>query len=421
MRFLCLFFMVTAAAFSQPAWSPLPNIPISGTFNRYDDVFFLDENLGWAANGSDATIYKTVDGGENWILQFSEADLGSPNYYFRNVEFLNENIGFVGTLNGEFFKTSNGGTSWELVTNIPTNPVAICGLDCVGANTIYGCGAYFWPAFIIKSSDSGATWTFKDMSAYADALVEVLFVDENIGFASGQKDGVGGIILKTEDGGETWSNIYNTNINGEYVWKLQILSDNPNIIFASVESIAPMNGKLLKSIDFGVSWISKEVPDSNIQAVGFVSASHGFMGGHHTGFLETFNAGTTWTPTAVGSNLNRIFFIGNIAYAAGSTIYKFSDNLAVPDFPEHPRKALQAIISPNPVKDKLNISVEFLQSDHIRFELFDSDGRMLSELYNAEISGGGLKRFSFDFKFPTGSYILNMHTNTGRQSIKFVH
>lgn len=413
--------MVTAAAFSQPAWSPLPNIPISGTFNRYDDVFFLDENLGWAANGSDATIYKTVDGGENWILQFSEADLGSPNYYFRNVEFLNENIGFVGTLNGEFFKTSNGGTSWELVTNIPTNPVAICGLDCVGTSTIYGCGAYFWPAFIIKSSDSGATWTFKDMSAYADALVEVLFVDENIGFASGQKDGVGGIILKTEDGGETWSNIYNTNINGEYVWKLQILSDNPNIIFASVESIAPMNGKLLKSIDFGASWISKEVPDSNIQAVGFVSASHGFMGGHHTGFLETFDAGTTWTPTAVGSNLNRIFFIGNIAYAAGFTIYKFSDNLAVPDFPEHPRKALQAIISPNPVKEKLNISVEFLQSDHIRFELFDSDGRMLSELYNVEISGGGLKRFSFDFKFPNGSYILNMHTNTGRQSIKFVH
>ena len=421
MKLLPILFLVMSSAFAQSTWSPLPNIPVSGTFNRYDDVFFLNENLGWAANGADASIYKTVDGGENWTLQLSEADLGSPNYYFRNVEFLNEDIGFVGTLNGEFFKTLDGGNSWNMVTNFPTNPLAICGLDCVGDSTIYGCGAYFWPAYIIKSIDSGSTWTYTDMSAHADALVEILFIDENIGFASGQKDGIGGVILKTEDGGQTWTNIYSTNINGEYVWKLQVLAENPNIIFGSVESVAPLNGKLLKSTDFGSSWISKEVPDSNIQAVGFVSPTHGFMGGHATGFLETFDSGNTWITTEVGSNLNRIFFIGNSAYASGSTIYKYSGNLAVPNFSEHPRKALEAKISPNPVKDKLNVSVNFLQADHIRFELFDSHGKLISELHNAAILCGGVKQFSFDFKFPRGTYILNLHTNTGRQSIKFVH
>src|SRR6476620_5187855 len=271
--------------FSQPAWHVLPNIPSS--VSRYDDVFFLTPDLGWAADGAGAAVYKTTDGGATWNFQsyFDGA-------YLRNIEFVDQNIGFLGNLSSQFYKTSNGGASWQLVTNIPGPIEAICGLDAVG-NTIYGCGAYFSPAYIIKSTDAGSTWQFIDMAAYADSLVEVLFVDENTGFASGGS-GTGGIILKTVNGGLTWTEIYNTGIPGEYVWKLQRLFSNPNVMFGSVESISPLNGKLIKSVDGGTNWVSKEVPDTDIQAVGFISETHGWMGGHHTGFLETFNSGDTW-------------------------------------------------------------------------------------------------------------------------------
>lgn len=418
---VCLSLLFSIHVSAQLHWYPLTSVPANTDAQRFDDVFFLDGNLGWALGGGHAVVYKTIDGGVTWNSQLSEAALGA-NYYFRNVEFLTPQIGFVGTLiNNKFFKTTDGGTTWNLVTNIPTAPKAICGLDAVGTSTIYGCGAYFGPAFIIKSTDSGATWQYINMSAYATGLVEILFLDENTGYASG-KNGTGAVVLKTTDGGVTWNQIYNSGIAGEYVWKMQILQGNSNILFGAVESVAPNPGKLIKSIDAGVSWISKNAPETDIQAVGFVTENHGWMGGHNTGFYETFDSGDTWTNLNVGSNLNRIFIVNNdLAYASGTAIYKFNDqNLGTGDFQEAGRIPLIAKVQPNPVTDKLNISIDFTDVDNLVIELYNQLGKRIKELKVDTIDKTGRKTYSFDFPYPSGVYFINLHTNTGRQSIKVI-
>lgn len=416
--YIALFFSISL--FAQPQWNALTSILSNGGGQRFDDVFFINENVGWAANGYYAAVYKTIDGGVTWTLQMSNATMGT-NYYFRNIEFLDENIGFLGTLNGVLFKTINGGTTWTAVTNFPTNPAAICGLDTVGTSTVYGCGAYFGPASIIKSTDSGATWQYIDMSAYAIGLVELLFLDENHGYVSGK--GVnGGIILETTDGGTSWTEIYNSNLAGEYVWKLEVLGSNTNVIFGSVESVAPNNGKLIRSLDAGQNWTSKEFPDTDVQAVGFLTENHGWMGGQNTGFHETTDGGNTWIDISVGSNLNRIFILNdNLAYASGTTIYKFSDqSLSNTDFTEQNRIPLKAKVIPNPVNDKLNVSVEFKGNDHIVLELYDNLGRLLKVLKKDDIDSAMTKNYTFDFSYPSGIYFVNIHTNTGRQSIKVI-
>ena len=418
MKKLFFFLLISAVASAQLTWSPMPNIAANLNGQRFDDVFFLNENLGWAANGYYAAVYKTVDGGTTWTQQLNNTILGS-NHYFRNIEFLDENIGFLGTLNGKFYKTIDGGTTWNLVTISP-NPAAICGLDCVGISTIYGCGAYFSPAYIIKSSDSGMTWQYINMSAYANALVEVLFMDENTGYASGNSAS-GAVILKTTDGGTTWSTIYTGTIAGEYVWKLQVLASNTNVIFGAIEAVAPNPGKLLKSSDGGLNWVSKDAPEPEIQAVGFVDENHGWMGGHATGFYETFDSGDTWTNTTVGSNLNRIFFINNtLAYACGTTIYKMTNNLNVNQFQEQARIPLRVRVAPNPIKDKLNLEIDFRGTDHLMLGLYSSTGQFIKELKIDKIESATTKRYTFDFPFASGIYFLNLHTNTGRQSIKIV-
>lgn len=402
----------------QYTWAPLPNVAVNTNGQRFDDVFFLNANVGWAANGYYAAVYKTIDGGDNWTLQTNNTVLGS-NHYFRNIEFLDENIGFLGTLNGKFYRTTNGGTSWDLVTINP-NPQAICGLDCVGPSTVYGCGAYFFPAYIIKSTDSGQTWEYIDMSAYADALVEVLFLDENTGFAAGN-NATGAVVLKTVDGGQTWSTLYNGTISGEYVWKLQVLTGNPNIIFGAVEAAAPNNGTLIKSVDGGQTWVVKNAPEPEIQAVGFVDENTGWMGGHATGFYQTTDGGDTWVNTTVGSNLNRIFIMSpTLAYACGTTIYKMTPSMAVPQFTEQPRKPLQVTIAPMPITNKLQIEITFLGVDHLNLGLYDQQGKRITTLLIDEINGAGKKEYSFDFPYADGVYYLNLHTNTGRQSVKIV-
>lgn len=417
--FVNLFLCLNAA--SQATWQPLTNITSNTNNQRFDDVFFINESVGWAVNGYYAAVYKTIDGGKTWTKQLDEAILGG-DYYFRNIEFLDENIGFLGTLNGEFFKTTNGGSNWTQITNISPNPTAICGLHTVGSSTIYGCGAYFTPAHIIKSVDSGNTWQFIDMSAYANALVEIYFLTETIGFVSGRNNN-GATILKTTDGGTSWTEIFNSNVTGEYVWKIQILENNPDAIFGSIEAVSPNLGKLIKSLDGGITWTSYNAPETAIQAVGFINEDHGWIGGHNTGFYETLNGGQTWTNLNIGKNLNRIFIINStLAFAGGTSVYKFSEEtLGFNSFNERNRTPLKFELKNNPIESFLEFSIEFDSDDNILIELYDINAQFIKQLTRDIIPNKTLKNYSFSVEnLPSGTYLINLHNNTGRESIKFL-
>lgn len=395
---------------AQGTWEQL-SIPESPS--RYDDVFFLNENLGWAADGWGSAVYKTTDGGLNWTQStYSDGE------YLRNIEFLNENIGFLGALSTNFYKSIDGGETWSTI-NIP-GVQAICGLDAVGESTIYGCGAYFEPAYVIKSTDSGENWEFIDMSQYASALVEVLFVDEKIGFVSGGNN-QGGNILKTTDGGQTWTEIYNSGIPGELVWKMQRLFSNTDVMFGAVESFDPLPGKLIKSTDGGQNWVSRDVPDPFIQGVGFITENHGWMGGHNSGFLETFDAGETWNNTGFGGSLNRFqIFDENLAFCSGNSIYKYTDDLSVTDIPLAEPKNLDIVIQQNPVIDKLNLSIDYTRNDHMLITLFDETGKKINQLSRETISSKGKRNYSFDFPYKSGVYYLLFHNDVGYQSKKII-
>ena len=151
-----------------------------------------------------------------------------------------------------------------------------------------------------------------------------------------------------------------------------------------------------------------------------MNENHGWMGGHTTGFYETFNGGASWTNTGVGSNLNRIFFIGNTAYTSGRTIYKMSSILSNSDFIEQNRIDLKVRVSPNPVAEKLNIEIDFLAEDHILIDLYDNNGKLVKKLVKDDINSVGIKKYTFDFPFPSGTYYIDFHNNTGRQSSKII-
>jgi len=327
MKKLVVILLLVSNLLSSQTWQPLPGIVNNINNQRFDDVFFLNENLGWAANGYYSGVYKTTDGGANWTLQTTGAMLGGT-HYFRNIEFLDENIGFLGTLNQKFYKTTDGGT--------------------------------------------------------------------------------------------TWTQLLSTGTNGDYIWKLQILNSNNNVIFGASEAVTPNPGRLVKSIDGGVTWTFTNAPESVVQAVGFLDENHGWMGGHTTGFYETFDAGITWTNTGVGSNLNRIFFVGSTAYASGTTVYKMSNILSNTDFIEQDRINLNVKVSPNPITDQLIIEIDFLAEDHILIDLYDSNGKLVKKLIKDDINAVGIKKYTFDFPYPTGTYFIDFHTNTGRQSSKII-
>lgn len=420
MKFIKLLVLLLSMSTFAQTWQHAPNIVSNTSGVRFDDVFFLNDNLGWAANGFSAAVYKTTDGGLTWTEQLNNTILGS-SHYFRNIEFLNENIGFLGTLDGKFYKTINGGDNWSEVIISP-NPPAICGLSAVGTSTIYGCGAYFEPAHIIKSTNSGLTWDYINMSAYATALVEIKFLDELNGFAAGS-NAIGAVVLKTTDGGLTWSTIYNATIPGEYIWKLQILDGDTDVMFGALFTSAPNDGKLIKTLDGGDNWSTFDAPEAGIEAVGFISETKGWMGGHNTGFFETNDGGASWTDLGIGSNLNRIFIINSsLAYAAGTTIYKYTTETLSTNTSAIEYKAdLDIRLTRNPVNNLLEFTVNFKADDNLLISLYDANGKFIKQLTRDLIRNTTTKTYSFPVdNLSSGAYILDFHNNTGRTSKKFV-
>ena len=356
-------------------WTIL-NVPTSG---RYDDIFFINENQGWAADG-EGQIIATTDGGQTWLPQFV------TNKYLRSIEFLNDRVGFCGSLDSSLYKTINGGSTWvDIAPSITPKPPGICGLSAPSQQVVYGCGAWFSPAYVIKSMNGGTTWTNIDMSAYASALVDIHFVDDLHGFVSGRAANVneGGIILYTADGGQTWEIKHKTMVPNDYVWKLQ--SPDGLHFFASVEGYPNANNvRMVKSTDAGGVWETVLVSNtySYVQMVGFLNANHGWIGGNNAVY-ETFDGGASWTPTFIGSTYNRFFKVNEYtAYLTGTRIYKYIDgDASTPEL--EPHDDLHSLeCTPNPVSDELTVTLTLADDSRCKLDLIGLDGRIIRTIFD---------------------------------------
>jgi photosystem II stability/assembly factor-like uncharacterized protein len=326
------------------------NAPVASS--RTDDIWFIDPLTGWAVN-SDGAIVKTSDGGRDWVTQHT-----APGVYLRCVGFANPDRGWVGTLTPaqRLLQTTDGGANWAKVTGLPAlAPVAVCGLSVVSASVVYASGTNR-PTDVprmMKTADGGATWTAWDMSAHANVLIDTFFTDPLHGWVVGGKaaeptpttrDKLKPVVLETSDGGVTWVNrLAGQEAQfpfGEWGWKIQFLDSQHG--FVSLENFSA--GAILKTADGGQSWSRHGINDpqgnANLEGIGFVDTRHGWVGGWGTadftgGFSsETTDGGATWKDAnQIGLFINRFRFFGNpvhTGYASGDSVYKYSSEPVQP-------------------------------------------------------------------------------------------
>ncbi len=325
------------------------NAPVASS--RTDDIWFIDAQRGWAVN-SNGQILHTEDGFATWEQQFHD-----PQVYFRCVGFASESRGWVGTLTAgkRLFETIDGGANWTGVSGLPAlAPSAICGLSVVDQSVVYASGTNFpnRPARMMRTVDGGASWQAWDMSAHATLLVDTYFTDADHGWVVGGKaamhspanptrNDVRAVVLRTEDGGNTWVNkVASLGAElplGEWGWKIQFLNDR--VGYVALESFT--RGAILKIADGGDSWTRIDINDPqgnvNLEGVGFVDESTGWVGGWgvptvgdpEAGFSSaTTDGGKTWQDAnEIGRFINRFRFYGDpvtVGYASGLTVYRYS-------------------------------------------------------------------------------------------------
>ncbi len=414
--------LISFTSYAQPGWK-LCNAPAFGT--RVDDIFMLNTKTGYAACG-DGKIVKTTDGGNNWVLVQT-----TTNLYNRSVEFINTQKGFVGgfPLSGNIGinvlrRTTDGGSTWTDLTPLLDLRArkGICGLAVADANTIYGGGNWYQDAgYIIKSIDGGDSWSFIDMSAYASSIIDMYFINKDVGFVTGRGPLPlqTGVILYTTDGGASWSTKFKNTVANEYCWKIQRLTSK--IYFASLEDFGNVPPKILKSIDGGMNWTVYQVATApyNIEGIGFINEKKGWTGGD-TGFsFESNDGGLTWDTVHICPYMDRVFKVNDtLLFATGDRIYKYNTGGFLPAIPANRYAWLNCY--PNPVKDNLSIDISVSVSTHALLTLLDNTGKRMNIIANADIPKGSY-HYSFNTAhLPAGLYYVLLKTHEDKQVTKII-
>ena len=306
------------AALVAPASAQAPGAPVweelaASPYNSYrsEDVFFLGPR-GWAVTGvGGGRAYRTLDGGATWA---ETARLGD---YLRAVGFATPDVGWVGVLfsqTTQLYETRNGGLSYTDVT-ARIRPAlqrgqGICGLWVVDAQTVYAAGQYSSPAYILKTVDGGATWTNTPMAPLVDELIDIRFFDAQHGLAvggTGPASNSRARIIGTDDGGRTWTVRHTVPTLNAVGWKLTF--PTRLVGYASVERFTndPDGGQdaiVLKTLDGGRTWAEIRVPDGgSLQGIGFATPDMGWISGRGRTSVTT-DGGLTWarvTPARTGT------------------------------------------------------------------------------------------------------------------------
>lgn len=419
---LFAFFLLTTLH-SHSQWAIMNGL-MQGGISRFDDITFVNDSIAYAAHGISSLTYRSTDGGNNWSLSHT------GNHYKRSIEFIDEATGFCGSLDSALYMTTDSGNSWvDISTNISPRPSGICGLSSPNDSTIYGCGIYSSPAFVVKSTTKGQNWQLINMSAYASALVDIVFLSLDTGFAAGISNNLneGGVILYTTDAGATWQKVFTTNTRGDYVWKLQIL-DARNY-YGSISSTSNVSSTYFcKSSDGGLNWTKKLVANQffDIQMIGFIDSLQGWTGGGQH-IYETLDGGNTWTDISFNipqaSNFNRFYkYNDTVAFFSGNSIYKYTKNSVPTDLIEaHSESKTEAHlikVLQNPA-NRISFSVEF--SNHTRgfIQLIGIDGKVVETIHNGYFSQG-IHHYSSSKDLGSQILFISMRTNEGYQSQKVV-
>ncbi|MFM9840055.1 MAG: T9SS type A sorting domain-containing protein [Cyclobacteriaceae bacterium] len=205
--------------------------------------------------------------GANGIIEFKERGPGNVPGRTKAILVLpsdaTHSTWLAGAATGGIWKTTNGGTSWvEKSGNFPVLPISSIAMSTIDNNIIYaGTGELISSIYsaigdgIFKSIDQGETWSqlLSTASNPQFSIITRIIVDPqnpNILLASASQSSLTAdntsVIMKSIDGGISWSKVYETNRDIE---QIIFTPNNFNVQYAAVNRVG-----ILKSIDAGATW-----------------------------------------------------------------------------------------------------------------------------------------------------------------------
>lgn len=295
---LCFIFVQCRKTISSPDYSGLWQKLNTPYFGTPLDIKFISADTGYilGAKYSDDSIYnillKTDDAGQSWktiahanhqfLLDTSDGLMGGIY-----VSPFNSNIIFSGR--NKLIRSIDGGEHWQIINPNPTSfPTYFFDPQNGISAGMFGIsitkdGGFTWNIVMSHSSITSLHFTSRDTGYAASGFIST-------GIAGGFFSN--GDILKTNDGGNTWTLLEYPGFNkenkeGPGIFGLNFINNNTGFIYVidGKGQDAYSSSKIYKTTDGGGSWIT--INTDLIKKFGYVN--NFFMKTIEEGFLTSTN------------------------------------------------------------------------------------------------------------------------------------
>lgn len=296
--------------------------PLAGTVS--DLIFDVDST---AAQGTYNLTLRASANGFQATTEFKLKIIVNSLWGFQT--FLPTSIGFFSVAFGSQSngiavgisrnaRTFDGGNSWELFTH-SSNLFDVVAID---ANTYVACGT---DSNIIRSTDIGVTWTDAQITSQTgyDAFYGISFAPENSQIGTVVGPGGGGQVLWSTDGGLNWASRVSP---AAYLASDYLLDDishwdmSTALILGKQTTAAGGSKVILKTTDGGNTWSEKTIT-GYFYSIKCISNGYAIAVGAESKIIRSTDYGETWNtinPPKLNCEFRDVSFVNeNIGTIVG--------------------------------------------------------------------------------------------------------
>ncbi len=368
----------------------------SPTTTKLESVWMPDVNKV-IAGGDNGALYMSTDYGAtfNPIATGTNEDINAL-YFFNPVDG-------IMLLGSNFMKSSDGGATWNNVSNIPGDAKSFYFLNPDTGFVGGDLGAAF------STYDGGITWNIL-ATGVTERLDAVFFRQLGDGFFGGRNN----TSLRTFDQGQTFA----TNVipaNGD-VKDIQFVNVNNGFSCGD-------NGEVLFTGDGGNTWVAQSTPNNNtdMNALHFTDPLYGWCSGEAGVMFHTSDGGITW----VSDITNTVNEINNVHLFDSSHGFAVCDNGTIirlgsgaTSIAENQNQQIKFQLSPNPFSGQSVLSFQLEKNETLEITVYDMTGRKFNEIPKQVYNRGTHQVKINPGQIPAGMYECRIKTSGQITSIK---
>lgn len=385
---------------------------------RLNDLDFVDENYGWIA-GQNGKLLKTINGGASWEELTIEVAGSFPN--LSAISFMDQYTGLVSTSEGVILKTIDAGLSWVVLKES----------DGINLPFLYYFGEVAYAGgydHIFRMNGDDNVWEYIDLNTYLPyQLTDFHFINETTGWFCIEEIQGGGYwytaILKTTNGFESWETIANEPYGGPF--RAFCLNEEQGWTSAGFEN-EPSG--MYRTNNSGYSWSFSL--DKYGSQLFFISMNKGWIANGHTIYgYWPYNWSEQFTSEYSFSDIEFVddqkgWCIGNkvdggVPYES-QIFYTETGGYTNIGFQDTKFNIEEISISPNPCKDFITIQGIHENIKELSYSIVSINGNNLVSAGVMQIEGSLQKNKINTTTLEKGIYIVTLFNPQQTLSYKIV-